>query len=88
MPMTQSLPFRMLSLPLPAGVAPDWAAPLAHKAMRRAVKRARDLRMVLAPWADHLWFASAVVIGLALASWLAVALGLHLDPPAPTLIVL
>jgi hypothetical protein len=48
------------------------------------VRRWHEMRVAYALGADHLWFASAVITGLVIASWLAAAMGLELAPPPPS----
>jgi hypothetical protein len=52
--------------------------------LTRTLPRLHEMRMAYALGADHLWFASAVITGLVIASWLAAAMGLNLAPPPPS----
>jgi hypothetical protein len=74
--------FPVAVLPLRAMVA-NLAAPAAG-----VMRRLTDLRMLMAAGAELLWFASAIIVGLLLAGWLAGLIGLTPAPHTPGLLVL
>lgn len=68
-----------LRFPVPTRLVASSVAAVAHTAMRRLT----DLRLSLSIGAELLWFASAVIVGLALAGVLSGLIGavpMHFEP--------